>query len=186
MNEFASPELAAWQSFYVMVGTSGAALIGIQFVVIVLVANLRQRPTAESISAFATPTVVHLVSALLISAIMSVPWHSLFPVSIVLAACGFGGLAYGTVVIRRACRQTYYKPEWGDWLWYAVLPCSVYTVLMTTAIFLRTISVVAMFPIGAAALSLLLLGIHNAWDSVTHIVTKADEDTRMRSVGNQP
>jgi len=177
VNEFASPELAAWQSFYVMVGTSGAALIGIQFVVMVLVANLRQRPTAESISAFGTPTVVHLVSALLVSAIMSVPWHSLFPMSIVLATCGFGGLIYSVFIISRARRQTYYKPEWGDWVWYALLPCSIYAVLAVAALFPKTGSLISMFAIGAAALGLLLIGIHNAWDAVTHIVVKSDETT---------
>jgi hypothetical protein len=31
----------------------------------------------------------------------------------------------------------------------------------------------ALFAIGAAALGLLLVGIHNAWDSVTHIVASA-------------
>ncbi len=39
-------ELARWQSFYVLVGSAGAALIGIQFVVVALIANLRLRSTA--------------------------------------------------------------------------------------------------------------------------------------------
>jgi hypothetical protein len=115
MSVLASPALPAWQSFYVIVGSSAAALIGIQFVVITLIANMHQPATADSISAFGTPTVVQLASALLISAIMSVPWPSLFPTSIALAMCGFGGLAYGAIVIRRARRQTYYMPEWDDW-----------------------------------------------------------------------
>ena len=184
MSEFASPALSAWQSFYVMVGSSGAALIGIQFVVIVLIANLRQRPTAESVNAFGTPTVVYLASAFFVSAIMSVPWPSLFPMSIALALCGFGGLAYCAITIRRARRQTYYKPVWDDWLRYAILPCSVYTTLMMTALCLRTISLAAMFLIGAAALGLLLIGIHNAWDSVTHIVVKSEGGTTTSSAGN--
>jgi hypothetical protein len=96
--------------------------------------------------------------------------------SIALAMCGFGGLAYCAIAIRRARRQTYYKPVWDDWLWYALLPCSVYAILMMTALFLQTIRLVAMFLIGAAALGLLLIGIHNAWDSVTHIVAKSDGD----------
>ena len=176
MSELASPALSTWQSFYVIVGSSAAALIGIQFVVITLIANMRQRTTADSISAFATPTVVHFAAALLVSAIMSVPWPSLFPTSIALVMCGFGGLAYGAIVIRRARRQTHYKPDRVDWLWYALLPCSVYATLMITALFLRTIGLVAMFLIGGAALGLLLIGIHNAWDSVTHIVVKSDGD----------
>lgn len=43
---------------------------------------------------------------------------------------------------------------------------------------------VAMFLIGAAALGLLLIGIHNAWDSVTHIVVKSEGDTTTSSAGN--
>lgn len=170
MSEFVSPALAAWQSFYFMLGSSAAALIGIQFVVLTLIANLRRPTTADAISAFGTPTVVQLASTLLVSAIMMAPWPSLFPTSIALAMCGFGGLAYGAIIIRRARRQTYYKPEWQDWLWYALWPCGVFATLTLAAFFLRTATLPAMFVIGAAALGLLLIGIHNAWDTVTHIV----------------
>ena len=163
-------ELARWQSFYVIVGSSGAALIGVQFVVVALITNMRMRATAESISAFGTPTVVHFGGALLISALMSAPWPSLVPPSVALALCGLGGLSYGAIVIHRARRQTVYTPGWGDWLWYVLLPCSLYTALGLAALFLRTTTQVALFGIGGAALGLLLLGIHNAWDTVTYIV----------------
>ncbi len=36
--------MSEWASFYVMVGSSGAALIGMQFVVVTLIASQRQRP----------------------------------------------------------------------------------------------------------------------------------------------
>jgi len=170
VSELANPALSTWQSFYVIVGSSAAALIGIQFVVIALIGNMRKPVTAEAISAFGTPTVVHLVGVLLVSAIMSVPWLSLFSMSIALAMCGFSGLAHGAMVIRRARRQTYYEPDWEDWVWYELLPCSVYATLTVTALFLRTATFLSMFVIGVAALGLLLIGIHNAWDTVTHIV----------------
>jgi hypothetical protein len=170
VTEFASPPLSTWGNFYVIVGSSGAALIAVQFVVITLIATMRSRPTPESISAFGTPTVVHLAGALLVSTVMSVPWPSLFPASMALAMCGLGGLAYGAIVIRRTRRQTFYQPVWEDWLWYTILPCSVYAALALAAVFLRTTTQLAKFVIGAAALGLLLIGIHNAWDSVTHIV----------------
>src|SRR5215470_17375580 len=32
MTEFANPQLSAWESFYVIVGSSAGALIGLQFV----------------------------------------------------------------------------------------------------------------------------------------------------------
>src|SRR5690242_7025114 len=115
-------ELTKWQNFYVIVGPAGAALIGVQFVVVTLIANRSTRPTAESVHAFATPTVVHLGVVLLVSALMTAPWPSFFPASIVLATCGLGGLGYVAVVVRRARRQTRYRPVWEDWLWYAMVP----------------------------------------------------------------
>ncbi len=163
-------ELAKWQSFYVIVGSSGAALIGVQFVVLALIANLRMRSTTESISAFGTPTVVHFGGALLISAIMSAPWPSLGPPSAGLALCGVGGLGYGAIVIRRARNQTVYSPVWGDWLWFIILPCCSYAIIGLAALCLHKTTQVALFGIAGSALGLLLLGIHNAWDTVAYIV----------------
>src|SRR3954453_21034718 len=85
VTELANSYLAAWQSFYVIVGSSGAALIGIQFVVMTLIASMRQRATADTLSAFGTPTVVHFSGALVVSAVMSAPWRSLGAASVVLA-----------------------------------------------------------------------------------------------------
>jgi hypothetical protein len=181
VTEFASPPLSAWGNFYVIVGSSGAALIAVQFVVITLIAAMRSRPTPDSLSAFATPTVVHLAGALLVSAVMSAPWPSLFPPSVALAMCGLGGLAYGAIVIHRARRQTFYQPVWEDWLWYGILPGSVYAALALAAVFLRTTTQLAEFVIGASALVLLLIGIHNAWDSVTHIVVTGSHDDATRT-----
>ena len=167
--------LSAWESFYVIVGSSGAALLGLQFVVMTLIAGIRRRTPAETISAFGTPTVVHLSGALFVSAIMSAPWSSLAAASAALAAFGFGGLAYGALVIRRARRQTGYKPVGEDWFWYLILPFVVYAGLAVAALLLQTTPLGA-FGIAAATLGLLLIGIHNAWDTVTHIVSTADTD----------
>ena len=62
-------EFAKWQSFSVIVGSSGAALIGVQYVMLALIARLRLRRTAESISACGTRTVVHFGGTVLVSAI---------------------------------------------------------------------------------------------------------------------
>ena len=55
-------------------------------------------------------------------------------------------------------------------MWYAVLPCSAYAALAVAALLLSARTETAVFVVGAAALGLLLVGIHNAWDTVTHIV----------------
>jgi hypothetical protein len=49
-----SSALSVWETFYVIVGSSGGALIGLQFVVITLIANRRQRTQTGALSAFGT------------------------------------------------------------------------------------------------------------------------------------
>src|SRR5271165_994008 len=156
-------EVAKWESFYVIVGPSAGALIGVQFVIVTLLTTLRVRPTAESVHAFATPTLVSFGGALLVSALMSVPWPSFFPMSVALAVCGLCGLGYVVVVVRCMRRQTRYKPVWEDWLWYAILPSTLYTALALAAVFFGTTTQLALFVIAGASLGLLLVGIHNAW-----------------------
>ena len=169
--------LSAWESFYVIVGSSGGALIGLQFVVITLIADRRPITSPGSVAAFGTPTVVHLTMALIVSAVMSAPWPSLHPVSIALAICGVAGLLYGAIVIRRALRQTTYQPVLEDWIWHAVLPCTTYAAVAVAAAWVRHDATPGLFAVGASALLLLLIGIHNAWDTVTHIVITEERST---------
>jgi hypothetical protein len=108
--------------------------------------------------------------ALIVSAVMSAPWKSLNPVSIVLAISGVAGLLYGVIVIRRALRQATYQPVLEDWIWHGVLPCSTYAAIAAAALLLRRDATLGLFAVAGGALLLLLIGIHNAWDTVTHIV----------------
>src|SRR5438477_11508940 len=92
--ERASP-IAAWDSFYVIVGSSAAALTGLQFVVMTLISTDEQeRARSPEVSAFGTPTVVHFCAALLMSAILSAPWHAVSSAGLALAICGGVGVAY--------------------------------------------------------------------------------------------
>jgi hypothetical protein len=169
MEEAARSPLIAWESFYVIVGSSGAALTGLQFVVIALVAGSQRRSTGREIDAFGTPTIVHFCAVLLMSAILSAPWQGLSRVSLALGVCGLVGVIYGVIVVLRARRQTGYRPVWEDWLWHAVLPLIAYALLLISAILLRSYPHRVLFVVGATALLLLLIGIHNAWDTVTYI-----------------
>ncbi len=164
--------MTGWQNFYVIVGAAGATLIGVQFVVITLVATIGHPDTsAESVSAFGTPTVVHFAGALVISAIMCAPWPSLAGAAVTISLCGIAALIYTAIVIRRARRQTNYIPEAEDWLWHAILPCCDYAALTLAGFLLCAIPAVAAFIVAAAALGLLLIGVHNSWDAVTYMVT---------------
>ena len=53
-------------------------LIGLQFVVITLIADKPMIPgQAQAGDAFATPTIVHFGAVLLLSAALSAPWHGI-------------------------------------------------------------------------------------------------------------
>jgi hypothetical protein len=163
--------LKEWESFYVIVGSSGAALVGLQFVVITLIAERQQVTSQGALRAFGTPTVVHFAGALLISAVMSAPWPTLQDLSIAVTVCAVAGFAYAAAVIRHARRQKEYRPEAEDWVWYVTVPFLVYLALTIASFLLRTREVQALFVIGGSALALVLLGIRNAWDTVTYVLS---------------
>jgi hypothetical protein len=162
-------DLSPWQNFYEIVGSAAGALIGLQFVVIALIAGMRRRANVESVNAFGTPTIVHLSGSLAIAAFMTVPWPSLAAASISLALLGIGNLIYCAIVVRRTRRQAEYKPELEDWFWFAIFPSATH-IAMTVGAIILCFTHAATFIIGAAALALLFIGIHNAWDSILYIV----------------
>ena len=119
---------------------------------------------------------MYLAGATVISALMSVPWVSITGVAVVLVVVGFGGLVY-VVRVRRSIRcQTDYQPDRDDWLWYVALPFMAFAMLTLMALLLPAQRQFALLGIGTVALGLLVIGIHNAWDTVTHIVIVGDDE----------
>jgi hypothetical protein len=175
--EHASP-LSAWESFYVIVGSSAAALTGLQFVVMALVAESQRASSSHEVNAFGTPTVVHFSAVLLVSAILSAPWHDLEKAALFLGMSGASGVAYVLLVIWRARRQEGYKPVLEDWLFHAVFPFICYAALFAAALLLPNEPETPLFVIGAAALFLVFIGIHNSWDTVTYVAVERGKQGR--------
>jgi hypothetical protein len=166
----AATPLAAWGTFYQIVGSSAGALTGLQFVVVALSAQSRTLRKAEaSILAFGTPTVVHFGAVLLIAAIVSAPWGSLAAMGIALSLCGAAGIGYTAIVIRRTWRQHVYEPVLEDWLWHAAFPAMAYLSQMVAAVALPNHPSPALLWLGGATVLLLFTGIHNAWDAAAYI-----------------
>ena len=160
-----------WENFYVIVGSSAGALIGLQFVVLTLISSRPiTRGEAQAGDAFSTPSVVHFAVVLLLSAIISAPWNGIWVVAVLWGLVGISGIAYSLVVARRMRAQTAYKPVFEDWLFHVLLPIAAYAILTVSAFAARDRARTALFLAGAAALLLLFIGIHNAWDTVTHLV----------------
>jgi hypothetical protein len=178
--------LAGWESYYLIVGSVAGALIGLQFVVIALVADSRRRATSPEIAAFGTPTVLHFCAALLLSALLSVPWGSPAGLQFTLVACGLAGVVYAVIVIRRARRPHQYRPELEDWVWHAALPLIAYLTLVVAAALLSRYPEPALSLIAAVSLGLVFIGIHNAWDTITYVATGTEPDAEeARRSGRQ-
>jgi len=162
---------AGWENFYVIVGSSAGALIGLQFVVITLVANMPVVRGAEQAGhAFATPTIVHFGAVLLLAALLTAPWHGTAAVTILWGVMAGLGVVYAGIVARRMRLQPAYKPEFEDWLFHVLLPFTAYAVLAISALSAQSHLRQSLFAAAGAVLLLLFIGIHNAWDAVTYHV----------------
>ena len=167
------PELHEWESFYVIVGAAAGALIGLQFVVMTLIAERPPKRAAEATPAFTTPTIVHFSSVLLLSALLRVPLRSITTLAILWGAVGVAGAVYALIVARRARAQTAYLPDIEDWTFHIALPFLAYAILVVTAVLAASHVEEALLGIGAAVLVLLFTAIHNAWDAVAYTVLVA-------------
>lgn len=163
--------LEGWENFYIIVGSSAGALVGLMFVVITLMADMPI--TAGNLQAgnvFTTPSVIHFCVVLFLSAIISIPWSGVGIIAIFWGAVGVCGMLYILIVILRFRAQTFYKPVFEDWLFHVLLPLAAYALMAVAAGVAHAWERTALFSVGMASLLLLFVGIHNAWDLVTHMV----------------
>jgi hypothetical protein len=170
--------LDGWGNFYVIVGSSAGALIGLQFVVMTLIADMPiTRANAQAGDTYSTPSVVHFGVVLLLSAVGCAPWSEIAIVAVIWGLVGVSGAVYVVVVARRMRMQTAYHAVFEDRLFHVLLPFTAYALLAVSACAAYSYPRPALFLVGAVALLLLFIGIHNAWDIVTyHVFGKRPEE----------
>jgi hypothetical protein len=163
--------LTPWSNFYVMAGSSAAALTGLMFVVITLVgAEERSTRNRDGISTFSTPTVLHFCAALFVAATLIAPWRSPAQAAVPVGAAGLFGVGYILIVMYRTKHlASAYKPDLEDWVWYNVLPFVAYGAVAASAIALAFVPALALFVVAGSVLLLIFIGIRNAWDVVTYL-----------------
>jgi hypothetical protein len=170
--------LTDWQSFYVLVGSSAAALIGLTFVVITLAADRGElAPSASAqlwgLRVFITPTAVHFGAALWLAALMSIPGQTAVSLEVLLASTGVAGLLYCAALLRRMLGSlSGYRPFASDWIWSVVLPLVAYMALAATGFMMPYRPAPALYLVGGVVLLLLFIGVHNAWDVVAWVTTE--------------
>jgi hypothetical protein len=159
--------LADWRDFYVTIGTASGAIVGASFIVATLAANLKERTTG--LRGFVTPTAVHLGSVLVGSAILTVPTLTSLSLGILLGTGGIGGTIYGLVVAARIWKM---RLDLADRACYVVLPILAYAAIGAAALIERWAVTPALDTLAISFVVILILGMRNAWDMATFMITR--------------
>ncbi|BDG01477.1 hypothetical protein [Anaeromyxobacter oryzae] len=172
MLEPALPPLSEWENFYVITGSSAAALTGLMFVVVALRTDAKLEEAESGVRAFGSPNVVHFCAVLLLASILSIPSQTTWSLALCVSATGIAGLVLSGWVLLQARRQHIYEPVLSDWIWHVVLPLVAYAALVGAAVALYHRPAPALDLVAAVSLLLLFIGIHNAWDSAVWIAAR--------------
>jgi hypothetical protein len=168
--------LEGWDNFYVILGSAAAGLIGLTFVVIALLSDARRAHPA-GMQGYIKPTIVHFGTVLVLAAYMSVPHQTILSLSAGLAICGIGTVIYTAVTFINVRRfATQYAPVVEDWVWHVILPFFAYATLLAMAFLIRYRLQPTLYCIAAALTSLLLIGIHNAFDVAVSVAERKQKD----------
>ena len=163
-----------WENFYLIVGPSAGALIGLMFVVITLTAGRERDDTEQGKHYYTSPVVWHLGVVLLLSGAAVAPGMGarLFgAVSGGLALLGIAMAARSAVGIART-RMTGADSLFDMW-WYGIIPGVVYVGLGGAGVAMFCGFGWAAAAVAAALMALLLVSIHAEWDLVTFLAPMA-------------
>jgi hypothetical protein len=163
------PELAKWDGFYVIVGSAAGAVIGLQFVVLTLIAERSPAGAADAGAAFGSPTIVHFGAVLFLSAMLHAPWQTITIAAALWGLLGFGGIVRGDRSPAHAesgCIQA----DFRGLVISRCTPLGAYAIPALSAFATAAHERKTLFCVGGAALLLLFIGIHDAWDSVSYHV----------------
>src|SRR6185295_1211955 len=155
-----------------MLGSAGAGLIGLLFVVVTLTAGFDRAQTFRGARLYLTPTAIDFALILAISAVAIAPELPLQLDAALLAVIALVGLVFAarsSIGIRQPPPPGIDAPHWTDWWMYGVAPGVLYAGMLASALGLWLEAPWAPFALGALLLILLLLGIRNAWDLLTYI-----------------
>ena len=160
-----------WRIFYQATAESAATLTGLVFVVATLTSG-RDVPRASSgQKLFTTPTIFHLVSVLVISALALTPGQEGdCPIALMTlwAACG---LVHTTRLALRI-RAIPDPSHWSDLGWYGVAPTLTFAALAVASALAWMHVNHAVYGVALCLLVLLIVAIRNAWDLVTWLAVR--------------
>jgi hypothetical protein len=163
-----------WHDFYLVLGPSAAALIGLLFIVVTLTSGLERQRAVRGAQVFMTPIVFHLGALVMQSALALFPHMGAPPMGAIVTACGLLGLAYAAYVAHAFLAGTVECYE-GD-LWnYALAVGMLYAGMTAAGILLLLRQEAGPYVLAVDQVALFLQMINNAWDLVVFITPRKDD-----------
>lgn len=166
----------AWQNFFAMLGESAATLIGLLFVVVTLTSGRPASASAPGMRLFSSPTVFHLVTVLINSALALAPGDTEVFRRVLMGGWAAGGLLYAGALTLRLGRSGN-RIHWTDFWYYGVVPALAYLVLVAAYAAAWIGARHAGFFVALGLLALLAVAIRNAWDLVTWLAPRRETDS---------
>ena len=163
-----------WENFYLIVGPSAAALIGLMFVVVTLTTARDPQQIELGKHLYTSPIVWHLGVVLLLSGAAIAPTTNPRFFGILTVAASLLGVGLGirsAIGIRRE-RLTGADSLFDMW-WYGIVPALAYIALGAAGIAVLIGANWSATAVAAALMALLLVSIHAEWDLVTFLAPRA-------------
>jgi hypothetical protein len=164
-----------WDNYYLMLGPSAAALIGLMFVVVTLTAGRDREQVSRGKHLYTSPIVWHLAVVVVLSGTASAPtvtgkWFAGISGGLGLFGIGMcirNSIGIAQVPISGDENNTF------DVIWYGVVPALVYVALLVAAGLVFIANPWGASAVAAALMALLLVSIHAEWDLVTFLAPMA-------------
>ena len=177
---------AGWDNYYLSLGPSAAALIGLMFVVVTLTAGRDRKEVERGKHLYTSPIVWHLGVVLVLSGAASAPTMNprLFgTVAAGLAMLGFAAGVRSAIGIARVPLSGDENSAFDVW-WYGLVPAIAYVGLGASAVMILIGSRWGPSAIAAALMALLLVSIHGEWDLVTYLAPEAEPPAPRKPPGD--
>ena len=158
--------LQNWQGFYELVGAAAATLVGLIFLAFSLGARLVPAEDNTAMRAFVVPIVIHFGAVLILSALMLIPIYTPQTLGLTLLGVGVVGLVYSLGIAQQLWLHHRREEQlnFNHWLWHWLLPTGSTALIAGTGLTLVLNRTEFLAALALAALALIIIGLHNAFD----------------------
>jgi len=120
-----------------------------------------------------------------LAAILSMPRLGRGGMGTILLISGASLLAYIGFIYRHARRLSVYQPDLEDLIFHFILPAVAYASILVAGASSWAASSTALHLVAASMLGLLVIGIHNAWDSAVWMIARTSSQDPDESAVNR-